>query len=96
MYIHTIGPSDSPKFAMKQNNPSNTKNTDIFGELSIKKKPKAIMRLVTTAPAVPTCRIVFLPYLESKAELIRAVMTCSRLIIEGRTGLKDDRFPSAI
>lgn len=96
MYIQTIGPSDSPKFAMKQNSPINTKNTDILGELSIKKKPIAMMRLVTTAPAVPACRIVFLPYFDSKAELIRAVMTCSRLIIDGRTGLKDDKFPSAI
>lgn len=53
-------------------------------------------KLVTAAPRVPTCRIVFRPYLVRRKELRTAEPTCSKFKIEGKTGLNDDRLPSAI
>ncbi len=62
----------------------------------VNEKPKAIIRLVIIAPIVPYCRISFLPYFLRRKELITAVATCSKLIIDGRTDLNDYKFPLAI
>jgi len=76
MYIQTIGPRESPKFAMKLNKPTRMRITDMFGFDSFIKNPTAIIRFVMTDPMTPPWRIVFLPNLVSRDELIKQVATC--------------------
>lgn len=53
IYIQTIGPSDSPKLAIKQNNPIKIKNSENDGDKELMKNPTDIMKVVTIAPIVP-------------------------------------------
>ena len=95
MYIQTTGPRESPKLIMQRNRPIKIKVTDRAG-VPLAEKPKAMMKFVMTAPIVPNCKIIFLPYLPNRKELITAVATCSKFMIDGRMALKDWRLPEAI